>query len=70
MLCKDIINLIIYPTIDKNGNLLLDQLSQITEMKFNMLHLTMCNMIVDDLDCILIVTLKNGQGLEKKPKLT
>ena len=30
------------------------------EMEFNMLHFTMCNRILSDLDCSLIVEVKNN----------
>ena len=39
-------------------------------MKFNILHLVVCNKIIDDLDDTLIVTVKNSQGFDRKPKLT
>ena len=39
-------------------------------MKFNILHLTMCNRIINNLDCNLIVTMKNNQGFNKKPEVT
>ena len=56
--------------IEKSDNLFLDQLSQIMEMKFNMLHLTMCNRIIDDLDCTLIATVKKNRGFNRKLDLT
>ena len=67
---KDISNLIVFLALKKCDNLLLDQLSQIREMKFNMLHLTMCNRIVSDLDCTFIVTVKNNWCFERKLDLT
>ena len=70
MLCKDINNLIIYLTIDKCDNLLLNQLSQVMLVNFNMLHLSMCNMIINYLYCTLIVIVKNSRGFDRKPKLT
>ena len=63
-------NLIICPTINKGDNLLLDQLSQIMAMKFNMLHPTLCNRIVNNLDFTLIVKMKNIQGFDWKLDLT
>ena len=69
-LCKYINNIIIYPAIDKSDNLFLDQLSQIMEMKFNMIHLTMCNKIIGDLDCTLIIIVKNSWGFDRKLEIT
>ena len=62
--------MIIYPTINKSDNLFLDQLSEIMERKFNMIRLTLCNRIIGDLDCTLIVIVKNNRGFDRKPKIT
>ena len=62
--------MIISPTINKCDNPLLDQLSQIMAMKFNMLHLIMCNRIISKLDCILTIIVKKSQGFVRKHELT
>ena len=67
---KYINDLIIYPTIGKSDNLLLNQLSQVIAMNFNMLHLTVCNRIINDLNCTLIIIMNNSWGLNRKPDLS
>ena len=52
------------------GNLLFYHLSQIMALKVKMIHLTICNKIISDLDCSLIVTINNNQGCDREPKLT
>jgi hypothetical protein len=60
--------MIINAAIDKSENLLLNQLSQVVNMKFDMLHFTVWNTIIRNLNCTLIVTIERSRGLKKKPK--
>ena len=62
--------MIIFPTINKSDNLLLNDLSQVISMKFNMLHFTMCNRIISNLDYTLIAIVKNNRGFDREPELT
>ena len=39
-------------------------------MKLNMLHFTICNKIISDLDCTLIVSMKNSWGFDREPDFT
>ena len=39
------------------------------EMKYSMLHLTMCNEVFNDLNCTLIITMNNSWGFDRKLNL-
>jgi hypothetical protein len=66
----DINELIIYPAINKSDNLFLNRLSQVMGMKLNMLHLTMCNRIFNNLNCTFISIMSNTRGFNRKTELT
>ena len=50
--------------------MLMDQLPQIMSMKLDVLHFSMCNKIVSNLNCTLIITINNNWILDKKTKQT
>ena len=68
-LCKYINNLIIFSKINKWDNILMYQLSQIMNMKFNMIHLSMGNKIINNFNNNLIITVNNNGVLNRKTKL-
>ena len=70
MIHEDITYFIIYLAINKSANLFLNHLSQVMTINFDMLHLTMCNKIIINLNCTCIVTMCNSQGLDRKPDLS
>jgi hypothetical protein len=62
--------MIINFSIDKSDNLVLNQLSQVVRMKFDMLHFVVCNEIMSKLNCTMIVAVKKIRGLDRKPMFT
>lgn len=65
---KYISNLIINSTTNKCDNVLMHQLSHIMIVKFNVLHITMRNRIIDHLCSTLIIIIKNGRGYDREAK--
>jgi hypothetical protein len=63
-------NLIICSAIFKRDNVLMNQLSQIVSMDLNMLHITLGNMIVNNLYGIVIIIVYCSRGMNMKAKFT
>ena len=44
-------------------------MSHIMNMELKMIHLSMSNNIINELNSTLVITVNNGKGMNKKPKL-